>query len=133
MKHLSLVKAQTLADLAAIRFNEYRERNPGGIVSSTDFASLVLRDETKEARDFRLQVESLSDVEARDAVALMYIGRGDHLEGDYSPASVKKAFDGFLGLFSKDSHDQLTGTLLEKTAVMHRYLADGIKRVRGAL
>lgn len=130
MKYLTLAKAQILADLATKRFNEYRERNPGGIVSSNDLASLVLRDETEEARAFRLQVESLTEVEARDAVALMYVGRGDHLDGDYSAASVQKAFQGFLDLFSKDSHDQLKGTLLEKTAVMHRYLADGIERIR---
>ena len=132
MKHLSLAKAAVLADLADKRYDESRRNHSGGVVSSKDLASLVLRDETEEARAFRLQVERLTKQEALDAVALMYVGRGDHLNGDFSPASVEKAFNGFLDLFSKDDHGILTDKLLEKTAVMHRYLAEGIARVRHA-
>lgn len=131
MKHLTTEKASQLADLAEKRHAEYRERNPGGkIVGSGDLKDLILVPESAEALAFRLAVNELTESEARDAVALMYVGRGDYLEDDHSPEKVSSTFDGHVESFSKDSKDQLTGVLLSKAAVMHRYLKDGIDRVK---
>ncbi|MDH1632710.1 DUF3775 domain-containing protein [Pseudomonas mosselii] len=133
MKHLTVEKAKQLADLAEERHAEYRKRHPGGIVGSGDLKALILERESLEATAFRDAVKNLSEEESRDAVALMYVGRGDYMEGDYSPSTVQETFDGHVKTFSKDSKAELTGILLSKTAVMHRYLDDGIKRVKPTL
>jgi hypothetical protein len=133
MKDLTLAKAANLARLAEKRHAEYRERHPGGgIVSSTDLRDLVFEPESEEAAAYRVAVENLTKAEAQDAVALMYVGRGDHLDEEQSLESVRDAFEGHHHFASADSREQLIDTLLSKTAVMHRYLKNGIDRVRDA-
>lgn len=133
MQHLSIEKAKQLADLASERNAEYTKRHPGGIVSSGDLGALIRERESQEAIAFRGAIKDLSESEARDAVALMYVGRGDYMEGDHSVDSVRTTFNDHVQTFSRDTKEQLTEILLSKTAVMHRYLNDGIDRVEPTL
>lgn len=131
MKSLSFEKALKLTDLAEKKNAEYRQRHPGGgIIEATDLRALIFEPESPEAIAFREAVTSLSKDEAIDAVALMYVGRGDYLDGDHGADAVRKAFELHHDSFARDSHDQLTGVLMSKTAVIHNYLRAGSDRLR---
>lgn len=129
MKNLSLDKAIKLAKLAHAKHAAYREKNPaGGIWESSDLGRLMFEPDSAEATAFKEQVRSLTKEESVDAVALMYVGRGDYVEDD-SAKSVRAAFEMHRETFSHSAHDELTEKLLSKEAVMHRYLEDGIAKV----
>ncbi|MGP5106714.1 DUF3775 domain-containing protein [Pseudomonas helleri] len=133
MQSLSFKKALELTDLAEKKNAEYRQRRPaGGIIESTDLKELLFEPESAEAAEFKKAVISLSRDEAVDAVALMYVGRGDYLDGDHSAEAVRKAFDLHHDSFAQQSHEQLTSVLMSKTAVIHDYLRFGADRLKNA-
>lgn len=133
MRHLSTSKAATIARLAAISHDEYRQRHPGGgIIGSGELKALVLEPDSQEEIAFIEAMRSLSDEELLDLVAMMIVGRGDHVENPEDPESIRRAFEGHVQTFSNDSHAELLGYILGKSAVIHRYLAQGLERVQFA-
>ncbi|MFK3943540.1 hypothetical protein ACI2KC_17970 [Pseudomonas monteilii] len=133
MKDLSLAKASELADLASKKYEEYCRTNKPGISGGQDLVDSMLGEfKSEEAKAYRNAVLALSVPEARDAVALMYVGRGDHLDDELSTDSAREAFLHHHQMSSMDSFDQLTDVLLDKGLRMHRYLKDGTERVRQA-
>lgn len=132
MKDLSLKKASELAKLAEAKYEEYCKTHKPGISGGQELYDLIMEPESEEAKRYRIAVQALSLDEARDAVALMYVGRGDYLDDASSVESARQAFLSHHQASSKDTFDQLTTTLLGKGLRMHRYLKDGAERVRQA-
>lgn len=135
MKNLTFEKANELADLAAVRNNEYRSRHPSGqIWGGQELKDLVREPESAESAAFKEKVRSLTKEESLDAVALMYVGRGDYLEKENheDPKSIREAFDIHHESFSNEPHAKLTEKLLSKGAAIHEYLDVGAGRVIAA-
>lgn len=132
MKDLSLKKTSELTKLAEAKYEAYCKTHKPGISGGQELYELIMEPESEQAKQYRIAVQALSLDEARDAVALMYVGRGDYLDDDRSIESARQAFLSHHEASSKDSLDQLTTTLLGKGLRMHRYLKDGAERVRQA-
>lgn len=135
MKSLTFAKANELSDLATARNNEYRSRHPSGqIWSGQDLKELVKEPESLESIAFKEKIRSLTKEESLDAVALMYVGRGDCLEEENQedPKSIREVFGIHHKSFSNDSHADLTEKLLSKGAAIHEYLDIGAGRVIAA-
>ena len=133
MKHLSTTKAASIVRLAAASHDEYRQRHPGNrILGAGELKALILEPDSQEEIAFVEAMRALSDDELLDLVALMCVGRGEHVENPEDPESIRDAFEGHARSFSKDSHKELLDYISDKGAVIHRYLARGLDRVRFA-
>jgi hypothetical protein len=131
MNNLNINKAATIATLALASHEEYRQRHPGSrVIGSGELKDLVFEPDSQEELAFKAAMNALSDDELRDLVAVMYVGRGDHVDDPEDPASIRKAFDGHVRSCSMDNREQLIDVLSGKGAVIHRYLAQGLERVR---
>lgn len=130
MKHLSITKATAIARLAADSHEEYRQRHPGqGVIGAGELKDLIREPESREEVAFKDALCALSDGELLDLVALMIVGRGDHVENPEDPESIRSAFEGHAHTFSKDTHEQLLDYIFGKSAAIHRYLAQGVEQV----
>jgi hypothetical protein len=130
MQSLSFEKAGQIKDLAVTYVDAYRADHKEGPLGGQDLAALVLAEDIPEWKAFKTALLSLSLPELKDLVALMYVGRGDHVENENDPANIRAAFEGHRARLDRDDQDSLTTIVHGKNARFHGYFERGITRMK---
>lgn len=130
MDSLNFEKAGQIKDLAVAYVAAYRENNKEEIFGGQDLAALVFAPEIPEWTAFNTALNSLSLPELKDLVALMYVGRGDHIDDVNNPANIRKAFEGHRAMVERDTQDSLISIVHGKNARFHDYFDRGIARLK---
>jgi hypothetical protein len=133
MKNLSISSATIIARLANDSHEKYKQEHPGSrVIGSGELKELIMERDSEEQVALREAINELSTPELMDLVALMYVGRGDYVEDLANADSVREAYASHLNSVSQDSRQNLLDILGGKGAAIHRYLAQGLERVRFA-
>lgn len=121
MDSLNFEKAGQIKDLAVAYVAAYRENDKSESLGGQDLAALVFAPDIPEWTAFKTALNALSVPELKDLVALMYVGRGDHVDDLNSPTDIRKAFKGHREMVERDSQDSLTSIVYGKNARFHDY------------
>lgn len=127
MNHLKNEKAQYIAELAEASFNFDQAKEAGVAYDSDDFIERILAPASKPRQALLDELDTLSQAEAVELVALMYVGRGDYIDDQNDKGQVMHAFQTQVDDFSSREAEQLTHICAEKDLVLHRYLKEGLK------
>lgn len=130
MDSLNFQKAGQIKDLAIAYVAAYRENDKSESLGGKDLAALVFAPDIPEWTAFKTALNALSVPELKDLVALMYVGRGDHVDDMSSPTDIRKAFKGHREMVERDSQDSLTSIVYGKNARFHDYFDRGIARMK---
>lgn len=122
MKHLSNDIASSIAKLAeaSFRFDQASPATGEAVIEQ------ILAPASEPRQALLDALDALSQPEAVELVALMYVGRGDLVEDRGNKLHARRAFQVHVNDFSSRNKDDLAFICAEKDSVLHEYLNNGL-------
>lgn len=124
-KNLSIARANHILSLADRSFEALPDREPR-VIGAGELLDRMREPERPERRALLDELDTLTQREALDLVAIMYVGRGDYIEDSQDGQQVLDAFNAQLRDFAGDDVDSLIEACAGKDLAFHRYLRRGL-------